>query len=296
MGDFKLTIIIYLEFSLSFYTKNLKGLNMSKFNNVMDVYKLLDKSNCRTCGEKTCMAFAAAVFMGKQELSQCPLLSSEIVDTYETQDRRSHVLEEDFNKLMEKLESRLKKINLSTRAGEIGATYNNDKLSLKIMGKEFSIDSDCKAYSDIHVNNWTYGCVLNYILHCKGLPLTESWVPLRELPGGRDWYRLFGQQCEKVLKKTADTYPDLFSDLVHTFGGKQIGNQFQSDISVVLNPLPLVPMLICYWRPEDGMESSLNLFFDSSAESNLGMDALYQLGTGIAMMLEKLARQHGPKC
>ncbi len=239
------------------------------------------------------MAFAAAVFMGRKELFQCPLLSREITAVYANQVRKPHALEEDFNRVLDKLKSSLIKINLPTRADDIGATYNKDKLSLKIMGKDFSIDKEGKAFSDIHVNSWTYVSVLNYIIHCKGLPLAKSWVPLREFPGGQDWFRLFGQQCENVLKKTADTYPDLFSDLVHTFGGKQIVNQYQSDISVVLFPLPKVPMLLCYWRPEDGMGSSLNLFFDESAESNLGMDGLYLLGTGIARMLERLARRHG---
>ena len=52
-------------------------------------------------------------------------------------------------------------------------------------------------------------------------------------------------------------------------------------------------MLICYWRPEDGMESSLNLFFDDTAESNIGMEGLYTLGVGIALMLERLSMVHG---
>mgnify|MGYP000668137593 CR=1 FL=1 len=33
-------------------------------NSAMEVFKHLDKSNCRECGEKTCLAFAGAVFMG----------------------------------------------------------------------------------------------------------------------------------------------------------------------------------------------------------------------------------------
>jgi hypothetical protein len=96
-----------------------------------------------------------------------------------------------------------------------------------------------------------------------------------------------------VLKNTADKSPDLFSDLVDMFRGRMVDERFQSDISVILLPLPLVPMLICYWRPEDDMESSLKLFFDDSAESNLGIEGLYTLGVGIALMLERLAKVHG---
>ncbi len=266
---------------------------MSQFNNVMEVFSLLEKSNCKECGEKTCMAFAASVFMGKLQLSQCPRLSSEISSQYASQSKKSNVMEEDFNRMMAELTSRLKRVDFADRAETIGGEFDSGRLSLKIMGKTLSIDSDGKMYTHLHVNSWIFMTTLHYIIHCQGLPVTENWVPLRELQGGQDWYRLFGQQCEKQLKKQADSYPDLFADLVDIFSGKQIVDQFKSDIAVVLYPLPLIPMLICYWREEEGLESSLNLFFDATAEKNLGMEGLYLLGTGFARMLEKLVQQHG---
>jgi len=125
------------------------------------------------------------------------------------------------------------------------------------------------------------------------VPVSGKWVPLRELKGGKDWYRLFGQRCEKPLKKVADTYTDLFNDMLHIFNGRQVEDHYQSDISLVLYPLPLVPILICYWRPEDGLESSLNIFFDSTAEDNLNIEAIYALAAGLVRMFEKIALTHG---
>ncbi|MBT8374958.1 MAG: DUF3786 domain-containing protein, partial [Deltaproteobacteria bacterium] len=57
--------------------------------------------------------------------------------------------------------------------------------------------------------------------------------------------------------------------------------------------LPNVPILICYWKPEDGLESDLHLFFDDTAESNLNIESIYSLGAGIALMFEKLSQRHG---
>lgn len=266
---------------------------MSQFANVMEVFALLEKNNCRKCGEKTCMVFAANVFMGKRQLDQCPLVDPEVAGRFAGQERKTTALENDFDTMVAELKSRLKTLDLAARAETIGAVYKENRLALKIMGKDFSVDDQGNGYTDIHVNSWILVTVFNYILHCQGIPLAGNWVPLRELPGGQDWYRLFGKQCEEVLQQTADTYPDLFADLVDLFGGRQVAGLFDADVGVVLSPLPLVPMFICYWRAEDGMESALNLFFDSTASANLGMDGLYQLGVGIARMLEKLALQHG---
>ncbi|MEZ4565885.1 MAG: DUF3786 domain-containing protein [Desulfobacterales bacterium] len=91
----------------------------------------------------------------------------------------------------------------------------------------------------------------------------------------------------------ADDYPDFFADLLGIFDGKQVDNLFDSDISIVLYPLPLVPMLICYWKPDEGMASSFHLFFDETAADNLGIDPLYTLVAGFVRMFEKIAGRHG---
>ncbi len=68
--------------------------------------------------------------------------------------------------------------------------------------------------------------------------------------------------------------------------GKQVKNHYKSVISLILHPLPKVPMLICYWRPDDGLESDLTLFFDSTAEKNCTIEAIYALGTGLVIMFK----------
>jgi hypothetical protein len=161
------------------------------------------------------------------------------------------------------------------------------------MGKDFGVDAAGNMVTDIHVNPWVTIPILNYILDCKGTPVKGEWVPLRELPSGKDWHRLFGQRCEKPLKKIADSYTDLFTDLADIFNGQPVDGHYQSDVALVLHPLPLVPLLICYWHAEAGMGSDLNLFFDASAEDNLGIGGIYALGTGITRMFEKLALRHG---
>ena len=56
---------------------------------------------------------------------------------------------------------------------------------------------------------------------------------------------------------------------------------------MILRPLPRIPMLICYWKSDEGMESSLNVFFDDTAEENLEIDSIYRIATGMVMMFEK---------
>ncbi len=43
----------------------------------IEIFKLLPKTNCKECGEPTCLAFAMKLAAGKAELSACPYVSGE---------------------------------------------------------------------------------------------------------------------------------------------------------------------------------------------------------------------------
>lgn len=266
---------------------------MAKPKNAFEIFRFLDKSNCGKCGEKTCLAFAGAVFIGQRSIHECPKLSTEILERFrdETDAKNSH--EPSPEDRLEKLKSEVSRIDLAEAAERVGAVYSGNKLSLKVLGKNFSVDTDGNLYAEIHINPWVAAPFLSYILYGQGLPPAGKWVPYRELKGGRDGYPLFQKRCEEPMKRVADLYTQLFDDIVHVFGGKKVDKQFKSDISVVLYPLPKVPVMICYWLPEDGLASSLHVFFDETASRNLDIGSVFTLGTGLAQMFTRIALRHG---
>lgn len=268
---------------------------MAQLNNPMEILKLLEKSNCGECGQGTCLAFAAAVSRGQKRLDECTRLGSDVIEQFGGGTDAMAAPEQDFDEPLEEMKARLKDIDFSSAASRLGAGYSNGRLTVKVCGKDFSVDQEGNFYSEIHIHGWITGPVLNYIIEGAGKPVSGQWVAFRELKGGMDWLRFFTHKCEKPLKKVADTYTDLFEDMLHIFNGKKVENHYESDISLVLHPLPLLPMLICYWKPEDGLESSLNLFFDKTAGDNLSVEFIYSLGTGLVTMFEKIALRHGYK-
>lgn len=50
----------------------------------LDIFKLLPKTNCKECGQPTCLAFAMALASGKATLEQCPHVSEEAKETLES--------------------------------------------------------------------------------------------------------------------------------------------------------------------------------------------------------------------
>ena len=266
---------------------------MPQIQNPMEIFKYLDKSNCRKCNETTCLAFAAAVFRGVKEISECPTVDPEIAARYGGVEQKGSKVDQDLEAALAMLRQKMRDIDLEEAASRTGGFFANGKLTLKIMGKDFSVDKEGRFYTNLHTNPWIAGPVLRYILDARGKQASGNWVPLRELKGGKDWARFFNQRCEKPMKKVADEYTDLFGDMVDLFNGRKVKGHFNSDIAVRLSPLPMVPLLICYFKPEEGIGSDLQLYFDDTVEANLPIEALYTLGTGLTVMFEKIARRHG---
>lgn len=266
---------------------------MSRPKNVMEIFQLLDKSNCRECGEKTCLAFASSVFMDKKKLDGCPKLDRDTISRFSEKVENQKTVEQDPDEYLKIFKTEIAGIDLDAAAKRVGGRFSNDRLTLMILGKAFRVSSSGDIFADIHINPWVAVPFLNYVVHGRGLTVMGNWVSFRELKNGKERYPLFQKRCEEPMKRVADTYTGLFGDMVQIFGGKKVEKQFESDISVVLHPLPKVPIMVCYWLPEDGLESSLNVYFDKTADKNLDIGSVFTLGAGLSQMFEKLARRHG---
>lgn len=259
----------------------------------MEIFSALNKSNCRECGEKTCLAFAGAVFTGRKSIAACPYLASEDRIRLAGEEPRAAVPVDSGEENLDQLIVRLQHLDFEEAAARCGGYLKNGRLCLKVMGKEFRIDQHGRLGSDIHVNSWLTMPLLTYVVHGRGHLPRGRWISYREVEGGRERYGLFQKRCEDDLRKIADAWPDLFKDMVEMFQGEKVASQFASDISVVLLPLPRVPVMICYWLPEEGIDSTLNIFFDVTVNDNLGNDGIYTLCAGLTTMFAKLALRHG---
>ncbi len=266
---------------------------MAVCKSAMEIFSVLDKSNCKKCGEKTCLAFAGAVYLGSRRIDECPNLDEVTIAGFSDDTAVDKSLEEAQDQYVTSMLREVTRLDFEQVAKRINAQLEGKILSVPILGKKIGIQQDGTFSTDLHIIPWVISPLLDYVLHCKGLPVSGDWISFREIKGGKEKYALFKKRGEEVLKYLADNYTDFFDDIVHMFNGKTVEKRFESDVSVVLYPFPLVPIMLCYWKPEEDLESSLNLFFDKTINDNLGIDSTYSLGAGFARMVEKLAEHHG---
>jgi len=264
---------------------------------VMDVLKVLNRSNCRECGLPTCMAFAVMVAQGQKELSECPYVDGEIKERMKgavVQNKQS--LKERRDELLYRLKQDVASVDFTKIADKIGAEVNNGRLVIRCLGRIFELDQFGELHSLSHVNSWVHLPIINYVVHSAGRDLNGEWVPFSELKHAADWVRFFEKRCVEVMRDLADDQPELFLNIVGLFSSKELGDQADASESAdhvfTLFPLPKVPMKISVWEADGQFESNLTLLFDRSAEVNLGVEALYMLCVGFLKMLKRISQTH----
>ncbi len=265
---------------------------MKQFRNSMEIFRILPGTNCRKCRLPTCLAFAVAVFKGDRRLGECPGLPSDIIDQHQGHLPNWLMMEQDFHKALEPLKREIARVDFPSSAKRLGASLSGNSLLIKSLGRDFQVFPDGRVVSACHVHAWVTAPLLNYVVSCLGKDLSGKWIPFRELKDGVSWGQLFAEQFETPLKHVADTNPELFETMVQIFSGHPEPSPIGADISIALQPLPRLPILICYWKPEDGLESYLKALVDSTAESNLNIESIFILCVGLMRMFAKVAESH----
>lgn len=254
--------------------------------NNLEILKHLNKSNCKECGVPTCLAFATALINGEKRLSDCSYLSMEAVDTLELKIVKRGQYEK-LKELLGPLKKEVSTIDFSKVAKGLGAEHEDNRMRIKCLGKDFIVDNKGDIESMIHVNTWVAAPLLKYIIMGGNEPLSGKWVSFEELKRASSVARYFDRRCEEPLRQLAESHTDIFFDLINIFGGKSVSG-FSADYARVIYPLPKVPFLILYWKPDNQFESKLRLLLDSTADKYLDIEFIIGLGRGIVEMVKKI--------
>ena len=76
---------------------------MSEIKNPLELYKYLEKSNCRMCGVPSCLAFAAAVIQGQKRLGDCPAIPKDSLEELQSRLGQKETLEDDQGRVLQNL-------------------------------------------------------------------------------------------------------------------------------------------------------------------------------------------------
>ena len=207
---------------------------------------------------------------------------------------------DDFEQALELAKGELADKNPDLLAGFSGTTIQrnegeNPSLSFRFLGGAIRIQ-----WPELEMQTGGNGgslsiqqqiLIFHYFLgawRSNGIKLKGDWIAYREVPDGRFYLDAFLKRAKRPLVQAFGEQPERLVELANSV--YQAGPFDQGDYSVIVHPLPLVPLALVIWRGDEEFPPEGNILFDRSISSVLSAEDIAWLAGMVVYPLVGMSR------
>ena len=207
---------------------------------------------------------------------------------------------DDFEQALELARKELAGKNPDHLAGFSGTVIRrgkegNPSLSLRFLGRPIGI-----SWPELEIRIEDNGgslaiqqqiLISHYLLgawRSSGVKITGDWIAYREVPDGRFYLDAFLKRAKNPLVQAFGEEPERLVELAKS--RYEAGPFDQGDYSVIVHPLPLVPLALVLWRGDEEFRPDGNILFDRSISSILSAEDIAWLAGMVVYPLVGMLR------
>ncbi|MBN2032553.1 MAG: DUF3786 domain-containing protein [Deltaproteobacteria bacterium] len=123
----------------------------------------------------------------------------------------------------------------------------------------------------------------------SGAEPTGEWISFQEVPDGRFYLDAFQRRAKNPLVQTFGEKVELMVTLAEQAYGAQTFDQ--GDASVLLRPLPMVPVVLILWKGDEEFPPEGNILFDQTIIRILSAEDIAWLAGTVVYPLIGMAKQ-----
>ncbi len=265
---------------------------------ILDLVKMLPRTNCKECGYPTCMAFATHVLREGEVPGKCPYWEPQdlaFIEQSLTDQGEDSAYPDHLFSARKFVQGKIKEYDFSVVAKKIGARLVEDQektfLIINLLERLYKVGKEqVESLEEGQHDLWEHILLYNYIAEAGGRPLTGNWVPMESLPGSLAKRKAFVRDCEE---KIALAYSGRSEQLLKSL--KVLKADFpelesNAEVAAVFYPLPMIPFQLLFWDAdlEDGFPAQVKILFDETVLDYLDIESLVFLGGKCAERLEGL--------
>jgi hypothetical protein len=256
---------------------------------VLDVYKLLPRSNCGECGRSTCLAFATQVIKEGEDLTRCPYLPEaarpQVAVVQAQQQAGVGRRRESLAIAREALQEKVAPLDFARQAATHGLRWGEEEgrpfILLPFFGQELKVFKDRVVYPPgAHENPWDAILIYNYLASPGEAPVTGRWISFQSLPNSVSKTKTLERLQQQLAADFAGRLAVLRARALD-LGGRTVSVGEDADLSLLFEPLPRVPILLLYWEPEEDFPAQARFLFDVSVGAYLDLESLLFLVEGL---------------
>ncbi len=259
---------------------------------VLEIVKATPKTNCKSCGQISCMAFAVAVMSGKLEISACPYIIT--TDGAAERPNPSVPLNAD-TALIRELRAKIREVTLEDRAVALGAevvhTENGAALKLPYLGINVLISKESiEPENGMELDPRDQILLYNYVFFASDEMLSGNWVGLEAFPNSISKVVTLRRYTEEKLANAFDGRLNELGVILARMSGVML-QECHADLCMQVSILPKVPVQLHFWNSsqEDGFAAQAKVLFDAAAMRFLDIESLVFAAERMAeMCLEEI--------
>lgn len=253
----------------------------------VDIYKLLPKTNCGTCGMPTCFGFATKVAAGLASITACTNLSDSIrkelaAEELGRKERPGTVYEQALDSLRPKIAALdFKRVSLQTGAAFVSA----DALQIDFLGEPFMVTKERIAdrYGKEPVPFISI-LIYNHLCMPDPPPPSGDWITFSSVPASHAKDKAWNGHVEEVIARHFSGNSEGLRTACERLGGKEVGMKGTHDAAYVFRFFPHYPALLLFYDavPEEDFPPQVKLLLDRNVDKYLDIESIVVLGEEFA--------------
>ncbi|MEA3347640.1 MAG: DUF3786 domain-containing protein [Pseudomonadota bacterium] len=265
---------------------------------ILDLVKMLPRTNCKECGYSTCMAFATHVLREGEDPEKCPywkpqdlaFIKQSLIDQGEDSAYPDHLFS-----ARKFVQGKIKEYDFSVVAEKIGARLVEEQgetfLIINFLERLYKVGKEqVEPLDEGEHDLWEHILLYNYVAEAGGRPLTGNWVPMESLPGSLAKRKVFVSGCEEKIAAVYSGRPEQLLKSLKVLKADFPELESNAEVAAVFYPLPMIPFQLLFWDAdlEDGFPAQVKILFDETVLDYLDIESLVFLGEKCAERLEGL--------
>ncbi len=265
---------------------------------ILDLVKMLPRTNCKECGYPTCMAFANHVLREGESPRKCPYWQPHdlafVEQSLRNQGADSAYPDHLFS-ARKFVQGKIKDYDFSKVAKKIGARLVEDEgkvfLIVNLLERLYRVDKEqIEPFDDGPHDLWEHILLYNYVAEAGGRPLTGNWVPMESLPDSLAKRKVFVSGCEEKIAAAYSGQPEFLRQSLKLLKADFPDLESNAEVAAIFYPLPMIPFQLLFWDADldDGFAAQVKILFDETVLNYLDIESLVFLGEKCAERLEGL--------
>jgi len=253
----------------------------------VDIYKLLPKTNCGTCGMPTCFGFATKVGAHMASISSCPNLSPDAktalsAELENQQPSRGTVYEQALISLRPKIAA----LDFAKTAAAFGAELiDPDTLELSFLGDKYRITRErILDKSGGEPVPFISILIYNHLSMPNPPALAGEWITFSSVPASHAKDKAWTGHVEEVIARHFSDNIKGLKQACGRLGGVISTSKGSHDAAYEFLFFPRYPVLLQFYDtiPAEGFPAQCKLLLDKTVDKYLDIESIVLLGEEFA--------------